>query len=110
MQDILLGDIDAASSDGGLKSIAFYKSEIAASQSMDEILWGIAPLDDPWLSFVREDGKSWSSYVNDLVTYSEKRIAFLEELYKNDNWRPCSCRDSTSHPCRPTQKRDGHSP
>ena len=87
VKDILLGGIDAASSNGGLRSIAFYKSEIAASQSMDETLWGIAPLDDPWLSFVREDGKSWPSYVDDLVTYSEKRIAFLEELYKNDNWR-----------------------
>lgn len=87
VKDILLGGVDAASSDGGLRSIAFYKSEIAASQSMDETLWGIAPLDDPWLSFVREDGKSWPSYVDDLVTYSEKRIAFLEELYKNDNWR-----------------------
>lgn len=87
VKGILLGGVDAASSDGGLRSIAFYKSEIAASQSMDEALWGIAPLDDPWLSFVREDGKSWPSYVDDLVTYSEKRIAFLEELYKNDNWR-----------------------
>ena len=87
VKDILLGGIDVASSNGGLRSIAFYKSEIAASQSMDEALWGIAPLDDSWLSFVREDGKSWPSYVDDLVTYSEKRIAFLEELYKNDNWR-----------------------
>lgn len=87
VKGILLGGVDAASSNGGLRSIAFYKSEIAASQSMDEALWGIAPLDDPWLSFVREDGKSWPSYVDDLVTYSEKRIAFLEELYKNDNWR-----------------------
>lgn len=87
VRDILLGGADAVSGDGSLRSIAFYKNEIAASQSMDEILWGIAPLDDPWLSFVREDGKLWASYVEDLVTYSEKRIAFLEELYKNADWR-----------------------
>ena len=102
VEGILLGDKTAVSSDGKLHSIAFYEEQIAASQAMDQALWGLAPLDDPWLSFDRSSGKSWSSYVNDLSSFANQRLAFLDRFYENESWKECSWTGSSMADWAPT--------
>ena len=89
VNEVLLGDEDAVTEDGSLHSIAYYKAQIARSQQMDEAIWGIAPLEDEWTAYERVDGKAWEQYVDDLSTFSKKRLAYLEDLYKHADWKYC---------------------
>lgn len=89
VRDVLLGGVGAMSQDGSLHSIEYYAREIASSQAMDQVLWGIAPLDDQWLSFDRADGKQWGSYVADLKSYAQQRIKYLDSFYSQKSWTYC---------------------
>ena len=44
VRQVLLGDASASTANGNLRSISYYAQEIAASQAMDQVLWGLAPL------------------------------------------------------------------
>ncbi len=93
---VLHGDENAQTADGALRSLAFYRSQIAASQAMDQRVWGIAPLEDEWVSYNRFDGKSWSSYVDDLATYMTRRLSYQYDLYRQSGWKYCSWKDSST--------------
>lgn len=90
VRQVLLGDVSTSTADGALRSIAYYSQEIAASQAMDEVLWGIAPLDDEWLAFDRVDGKTWDAYVSDLRTFAQQRIDYMDSFYAQSSWSYCS--------------------
>ena len=90
VRQVLLGDVSVSTADGTLRSIAYYAQEIAASQAMDEVLWGLAPLDDEWLAFDRVDGKSWQAYVADLGSFAQQRIKYLDAFYEQDAWSYCT--------------------
>ena len=92
---VLLGDEDAQTADGSLHSLAYYRNQIAASQAMDQRVWGIAPLEDEWVSCNRVDGKGWSSYVDDLATYMTRRLSYQYDFYRQSSWKYCSWRGSS---------------
>lgn len=92
---ILLGDINAQSTDGSLRSLAFYRNEISASQAMDQVVWGIAPLEDDWTAYNRVDGKAWSSYVDDLATYMTRRLSYMYDFYSQTSWKYCTWKGSS---------------
>lgn len=102
VKGILLGDESAMSSDGTLHSIAYYKKQITASQAMDQVLWGLAPLDDPWLSFDRSSDKGWDSYVADLLSFARQRINFLDQFYSDPSWKVCTWSGSSMADWRPS--------
>lgn len=56
---------------------------------MDQKIWGIAPLEDVDVSYVRVDGKAWSSYVDDLKSYLNKRLSYMSGFYGQDSWKYC---------------------
>ena len=92
---VLLGGEDAQTADGSLRSLAYYRNQIAASQAMDQRVWGIAPLEDEWVSYNRVDGKSWSSYVDDLATYMTRRLSYQYDFYRQSSWKYCSWRGNS---------------
>ncbi len=92
---VLLGGEDAQTVDGSLRSLAYYRNQIAASQAMDQRVWGIAPLEDEWVSYNRVDGKSWSSYVDDLATYMTRRLSYQYDFYRQSSWKYCSWRGNS---------------
>ena len=92
---VLLGDANAQTADGSLHSLAYYRNQIAASQAMDQKIWGIAPLNDEWVSYVKVDGKTWSSYVDDLATYMTRRLSYQYDFYRQSNWKYCSWRGTS---------------
>lgn len=92
---VLLGDEDAQTADGSLHSLAYYRNQIAASQAMDQRVWGIAPLEDEWVSYNRVDGKGWSSYVDDLATYMTRRLSYQYDFYRQSSWKYCSWKGSS---------------
>lgn len=92
---VLLDDENAQTADGTLRSLAYYRSQIAASQAMDQRVWGIAPLEDEWVSYNRVDGKSWSSYVDDLATYMTRRLSYQYDFYRQSSWKYCSWKGSS---------------
>ena len=89
VRNILLGDVSASTQDGALHSIEYYACEIKASQAMDEVLWGLAPLGDPWLSFDRVNGKRWGDYVTELKSFAQQRIGYLDSFYAQESWTYC---------------------
>ena len=89
VRDVLLGDVDARTEDGSLHSLVFYRNQIAASQAMDQKVWGIAPLEDADVAYVRVDGKTWSSYVDDLCTYMKRRLSYQDQFYSQAGWKYC---------------------
>ena len=89
VRSALLGDASASTQDGVLRSIEYYACEIKASQAMDEVLWGLAPLNDPWLSFDRVEGKQWGDYVTELKSFAQQRIDYLDSFYAQENWTYC---------------------
>lgn len=95
VNEVLLGDEDAVTEDGTLHSIAYYEAQIARSQQMDEVVWGIAPLEDEWTAYERVNGKTWERYVDDLSSFSKKRLAYLEDLYKHTDWKYCEWRGTS---------------
>ena len=95
VREVLLGDASAQTSDGSLHSVVYYRNQIAASQAMDQIRWGIAPLQDGWVSYDRVDGKSWSSYVDDLSTNLTKRLSYLGDFYSHGSWKYCTWRGNS---------------
>lgn len=86
VRNVLLGDENAQVSDGKLRSIAYYRNQIAASQAMDEAVWGIAPMEDEWVAYYRVAGKKWSGYVDDLASYSTGRLAYLDSFFAQNSW------------------------
>ena len=92
---VLLGDAGAQTADGQLRSLAYYRDQIARSQAMDQRVWGIAPLEDEWVSYNRVDGKSWSSYVDDLATYMTRRLSYQYDFYRQSSWKYCSWRGNS---------------
>lgn len=92
---VLLGGEDAQTADGSLHSLAYYRNQIAASQAMDQRVWGIAPLEDEWVSYNRVDGKGWSSYVDDLATYMTRRLSYQYDFYRQSSWKYCTWRGSS---------------
>ena len=92
---VLLGGEDTQTADGSLRSLAYYRNQIAASQAMDQRVWGIAPLEDEWVSYNRVDGKSWSSYVDDLATYMTRRLSYQYDFYRQSSWKYCSWRGNS---------------
>lgn len=62
---------------------------------MDQRVWGIAPLEDEWVPYNRVDGKSWSSYVDDLATYMTRRLSYQYDLYRQSGWKYCSWKGSS---------------
>lgn len=89
VRSALLGDASASTQDGVLRSIEYYACEIKASQAMDEVLWGLAPLNDPWLSFDRVEGKQWGDYVTELKSFAQQCIDYLDSFYAQENWTYC---------------------
>ncbi len=92
---VLLGDEDAQTADGLLHSLAYYRNQIAASQAMDQRVWGIASLEDEWVSYNRVDGKGWCSYVDDLATYMTRRLSYQYDFYRQSSWKYCTWRGSS---------------
>lgn len=92
---VLLGDEDTQTADGSLRSLAYYRNQIAASQAMDQRVWGIAPLEDEWVSYNRVEGKGWSSYVDDLATYMTRRLSYQYDFYRQSSWKYCTWRGSS---------------
>ena len=90
VRQVLLGDASASTANGNLRSISYYAQEIAASQVMDQVLWGLAPLDDEWLAFDRVDGKSWEAYVSDLGSFAQQRIGYMDSFYAQSSWSYCT--------------------
>lgn len=92
---VLLGDEDKQTADGSLRSLAYYRNQIAASQAMDQRVWGIAPLEDEWVSYNRVEGRGWSSYVDDLATYMTRRLSYQYDFYRQSSWKYCTWRGSS---------------
>ena len=95
VSEILLGDASAQSADGSLRSLAYYRDQIAASQAMDQVVWGIAPLEDEWTAYERVDGKEWSTYVDGLATYMTGRLSYMDGFYGQTSWKYCTWRGSS---------------
>lgn len=95
VNEVLLGDEAARTEDGSLHSISYYASQIASSQKMDETIWGIAPLYDPYVAYDRASGKTWEQFVSDLSVFSKKRVNYLSGVYSQDNWKCCTWRGSS---------------
>lgn len=78
VRDVLLGDEDAASADGSLRSLAAYESELRASRQMDEARWGLGPMRDEWITWDPEVDTTYQANYDKLSSYVAERLTWCD--------------------------------
>ena len=91
--DIILGDINAGSSNSHLHSLDWYTQRVSHSQKMDEVVWGLTPLRDDWLAYTPSTGSTYEDGVEQLRDFMINRIEYLDKVVKQDTYSiDCWCK------------------